>query len=608
MRFALLTLLLLPACHALPASLARPVTPDVHSFAEPSRVRVRHASLDLALDFDARVARGTVELALERDDRSAPLVVDTNELVIEEVTGVNGTLRRWSLGAEVEHLGRPLTIQLHSGDQRVRIRYRTTERTQAMQWLTPAQTAGGKRPFLFTQGQSILTRSWIPLQDSPGVRITYDARIRCPEGLTAVMSAERLGRDSLGAWRFRLEQAVPPYLIALACGELEFRALSARCGVWAEPSVVARAQAELADTEQMVQAAETLFGPYRFGRYDVLVLPPSFPYGGMENPTLTFATPTILAGDKSLVALIAHELAHSWSGNLVTNATWDDFWLNEGFTTYCENRIMEVLYGKERAATERVLEIAELEAELTTLEPWQQLLRMSLVGHSPEEGSTGVPYTKGALFLTRLEQEAGRARWDAFLRGYFTRHAFQSITTQVFLDDLQRELPEVYRAVDVALWTTQPGLPADAPRPATEALAAVDAQLAAYAAGVPAVELVSTGWSTQQWLRFLRGLPAELTGKRMAALDTAFGFTRSGNSEILCQWLELSIQHGYAPADARLEEFLRDVGRRKFLKPLYSALVKADPVRARELYARNRARYHPVSAGTLDGIVGTSGA
>ncbi len=609
MRLAQLTFLLalLPACRSLPAPVSRPVIHDPHSFAEPARVRVTHVSLDLALDFERREARGTVELALQRFERKAALVVDTHALTIEDVTGVNGTRRRWSLGREVEHLGQPLTIQLHDEDERVRIRYRTTAATQAMQWLSPAQTAGGEQPFLFTQGQSILTRSWIPLQDSPGVRITYDARIRCPDGLTAVMSAERLGRDPHGAWRFRLEQAVPPYLIALACGELVFRPLSARCGVWAEPSVVERAQAELGDTEQMVQAAEALFGPYRWGRYDVLVLPPSFPYGGMENPTLTFATPTILAGDKSLVALIAHELAHSWSGNLVTNATWGDFWLNEGFTVYCENRIMEVLYGRERAAMERVLEIGELEAELETLEPWQELLRMSLAGRSPEEGSTGVPYTKGALFLTRLEEAAGRERWDPFLRGYFERHAFQSITTQVFLDDLERELPEAFRAVDVATWTTQPGLPSDAPRPHTEQLAAVDAQVAAYAAGTAAQELSTAGWSTQQWLRFLRGLPAGLTSEQMAALDAAFGFTRSGNSEIVCQWLELALQHGYAKTDARLEEFLRDVGRRKFLRPLYGALVAADPERARALYARYRERYHPVSQATLDGLLDWKG-
>jgi len=327
----------------------------------------------------------------------------------------------------------------------------------------------------------------------------------------------------------------------------------------------------------------------------------------MENPTLTFATPTILAGDRSLVALVAHELAHSWSGNLVTNATWSDFWLNEGFTTYCENRIMEALYGRERAATERVLEIGELEKEMETLEPWQQILRMPLEGHHPDDGFSGVPYTKGALFLSRLEELAGRERWDAFLRGYFDGHAFESITTRDFLDDLTRELPEVATGTDVARWTSEPGLPEDAPRPSTAALAAVDAQVDAWTSGTPPRELATKGWTTQQWLRFLRALPEAITVEHMAALDEAFGFTRSGNSEILCQWLELSIRHGYSAADARLEEFLRDVGRRKFLKPLYTALVKTDAERARALYKSNRARYHSVATSTLDSIVGVSG-
>src|SRR5688572_4273669 len=293
---------------------ARAGTRDIHSFGNPAAERVTHASLDLTLDFAARSAYGTVELALTRTDRTAPLVLDTYELAIEAVTSAAGTNLTWRLGepaAGAERFGRPLTIRLRHSDERVRIRYRTSPAAEAMQWLQPAQTAGGRQPFLFTQGQSILTRSWIPLQDSPGVRITYDARVRCPGELTVVMSAERLGRDSLGSWRFRMDQAIPPYLIALACGELEFRALSERCGVWAEPSVVERAAHELADTERMVVAAETLFGPYRWGRYDVIVLPPSFPFGGMENPTLTFLTPTFIAGDRSLVGLVAHELAHS---------------------------------------------------------------------------------------------------------------------------------------------------------------------------------------------------------------------------------------------------------------------------------------------------------
>jgi aminopeptidase N len=597
--------LALTAC-ASPASpaAAREESRDVHSFAEPMRVAVTHVALDLVLDFDARSAVGTVELALDRRERGAPLVLDTNGLAIEAVTAPSGANLSWSLGDEVERLGRPLTIRLRGGDERVRVRYRTQPSAEAMQWLEPAQTAGGRRPFLFTQGQSILTRSWIPLQDSPGVRVTYEARVRCPEGLTAVMSADRLGRDSLGAWRFRLDQPIPPYLIALACGELEFRPLSERCGVWAEPSVVERAAWELADTERMVVAAEALFGPYRWGRYDVLVLPPSFPFGGMENPTLTFATPTILAGDRSLVALVAHELAHSWSGNLVTNATWGDFWLNEGFTVYCENRIMEALYGGERAATERVLEIGELEEELATLEPWQQTLRMDLAGRHPDDGFSNVPYTKGALFLSRLEELAGRPRWDVFLRGWFERRAFRSATTSDFLADLARELPEAARGVDLSRWTTQPGLPDDAPRPTTPALAAVDAAVAAWGEGRPASSLGTSGWTTQQWLRFLRALPEDLTPERMAALDASFGFSASGNSEILCQWLELAVRHGYRAADARLEEFLRTVGRRKFLKPLYVALMQVDSERGRTLYRTNRARYHSVATSTLDGIVG----
>jgi aminopeptidase N len=600
-------LLLATACQSLPHPPTPTIVRDIHSFSEPNRVRVTHASLDLTLDFEAGEARGVVELALERHDPAAPLVVDVHDLSIEGVTTTNSTPLAWDLGTEVERLGQPLTIQLGSRDRSVRIRYRTTARGEAMQWLAPAQTADGKEPYLFTQGQSILTRSWIPLQDSPGVRITYEARVRCPDGLTAVMSAERLGKDSLGAWRFRLDHPIPPYLIALACGRIEFRALSERCGVWAEPGVIERAAAELADTERMVQAAEKLFGPYRWGRYDLIVLPPSFPYGGMENPTLTFATPTILAGDKSLVALVAHELAHSWSGNLVTNATWSDFWLNEGFTTYCENRIMEVLYGRERSATERVLEIGELEEELETLDDWQEILRPPLEGRHPDEGSSGVPYTKGALFLSRLEELAGRERWDDFLRGYFERHAFQSITTRDFLDDLARDLPEVYDRADVGLWTAQPGLPADAPRPRTEALAAVDEQVAAWKDGIPPRELQTRGWSTQQWLRFLRALPETTSAEQMAALDEAFGFTRSGNSEILCQWLELSIRHGYGVADASLERFLHEVGRRKFLRPLYTALVKVNPERARALYLQNRTRYHSVATSTLDGIVGVEG-
>lgn len=583
---------------------------DIHSHAQPDAVRVTHASLDLELDFAARIVRGSVRLDLERRDAHAPLRVDAQALTITAVRGVDGTPLAHTLTGEDPVLGGTLEVSLRPEDQSVAIDYATTADCQALQWLQPEQTHGRRQPFLFTQGQSILTRTWIPLQDSPGVRMTYDARIRAPQGLVPVMSAESLGRDEQGAYRFRMPQAIPSYLIALACGDLAFEPISERCGIWADPALVKSARAELEDTERMIVEAERLFGPYRWGRYDLIVLPPAFPFGGMENPRLTFATPTILAGDKSLVALVAHELAHSWSGNLVTNATWRDFWLNEGFTVYFEGRIMEVVYGTERARMERQLAIAELEKTLRELEPWQTVLHIDLEGHHPDDGFSDVPYTKGALFLTRIEQLAGRERFDGFLRRWFDEHAFRSVTTEQFLRFLDRELIAEDRAryapLNIDEWLTQPGLPADAPRPSTDALTRVDRELTKWRLSRQVEGIDTTGWVTQQWQHFLEGLESDLDASAMAKLDARFALTQTGNSEVLVIWLRLAIRHGYKPADARLQDFLMTVGRRKFLEPLYKQLAATQQglERAKSIYAGARPRYHAVTAGTIDEILG----
>ena len=584
---------------------------DIHSHAQPDAVRVTHASLDLELDFAARIVRGSVRLDLERRDAHAPLRVDAQALTITAVRGVDGTPLAHTLTGEDPVLGGTLEVSLRPEDQSVAIDYATTADCQAVQWLQPEQTHGRRQPFLFTQGQSILTRTWIPLQDSPGVRMTYDARIRAPQGLVPVMSAESLGRDEQGAYRFRMPQAIPSYLIALACGDLAFEPISERCGIWADPALVKSARAELEDTERMIVEAEQLFGPYRWGRYDLIVLPPAFPFGGMENPRLTFATPTILAGDKSLVSLVAHELAHSWSGNLVTNATWRDFWLNEGFTVYFEGRIMEVVYGTERARMERQLAIAELEKTLRELEPWQTVLHIDLEGHHPDDGFSDVPYTKGALFLTRIEQLAGRERFDGFLRRWFDEHAFRSVTTEQFLRFLDRELIAEDRAryapLNIDEWLTQPGLPADAPRPSTDALTRVDRELTKWRLSRQVEGIDTTGWVTQQWQHFLEGLESDLDASAMAKLDARFALTQTGNSEVLVIWLRLAIRHGYKPADARLQDFLMTVGRRKFLEPLYKQLAATQQglERAKSIYAGARPRYHAVTAGTIDEILGT---
>jgi aminopeptidase N len=610
----LLLLALLGACASDRSGAERRELPmDPHSHAQPDRVRVTHVDLDLELDFAAQRVAGTARLQLERRDGAAPLVLDQQGLAIAAVRGSDGGARAFTLGEEHDGLGSALEVRLASADSSVEIDYATTERADALQWLEPSQTASGRAPFLFTQGQAVLTRTWIPLQDSPQVRVTYAARVRAPAGLRVLMSAEQLGADGDGAFRFRLRQPVPPYLIALACGELDFRPISARAGVWAEPPIVGRAASEFDDTETMIQAAEQLFGPYRWGRYDLLFLPPSFPFGGMENPLLTFATPTALAGDKSLVSLAAHELAHSWSGNLVTNATWRDFWLNEGFTVYFENRIMERVYGVDRARTELQLARSQLERQMRELEPWKQVLHVDLGGRHPDDGYSEVPYTKGSLFLVRIEELVGREAFDRFLRAWFDQHAFQSVTTATFLEFLQRELlaqlPDAAAALDLDAWLNQPGLPPDAPAPRGELMAAADREAERWKATRDATALDTAGWITHQWLHFFEAIESELDAPAMAGLDARFALTHSGNAEILCGWLRLAIQCGYAPAEPALEEFLGSVGRRKFLEPLYKALCKTDAGRARanELYERFRPRYHAVSAKTLDEVLGRSG-
>ncbi len=595
-----------------PASAA-----DVHSYSRPDHVRVRHVDLDLTVDFERQRLHGHATLAVERTSKDAtqPLVLDSRKLVVERVeTSADGKTfepGRFEVGPEDAILGSPMTVALPAQVAAVRVHYATGPRASGLQWLPREMTAGKRHPFLFTQSQAIHARSWIPLQDSPGVRVTYTARVRTPPGVLAVMSAENDPNDPrTGDHRFALRQAVPPYLIALAVGDLEFRPLGPRTGVYAEPGVVAKAAAEFADLEAMVAATERLYGPYRWGRYDVLVLPPSFPFGGMENPRLTFASPTVLAGDKSLVSLLAHELAHSWSGNLVSNATWGDFWLNEGFTVYLERRILEAVYGKARADMEAVLGRRSLGRELASLKPADQVLHIDLKDRDPDDAVTDIPYEKGALFLTHLEAAVGRQRFDAFLKGYFDHFAFRSITTAEFAAYLDEHLlkadPAAAAKVPVAEWLYKPGLPGTAPEPRAQAFAAVEAQAKAWADGSTATKALRTAdWSMQEWRHFLEVLPTPLPAARMKDLDDAFGLTRRANSEIAFQWLLMAIRGGYAPAYGRLEEFLTSQGRRKFLTPLYQELAKtpAGKERAKDIYAKARATYHPIAVASVDAIL-----
>jgi aminopeptidase N len=590
---------------------------DTHSYAQPEKARVTHVSLDLTPDFTTKRIAGIARLTFEHAAGADSIVLDTRDLEIRSVKDAKGDSLGFNLGPAKTFMGAPLAVALPAGSDTIVIEYLTSPNAAAVQWLTAEQTAGGKMPFLFTQGESILTRTWVPTQDGPGIRQTYDATVHVPSGMRAVMSAEHVGmdgeKDAQGAsvYRFRMTRAIPPYLIALAVGDIAFRPIGKTTGVYAEPSVVDKAAREFAEVDKMIAAAEKLYGPYRWGRYDILVLPPSFPFGGMENPTLTFATPTVLAGDRSLVNLVAHELAHSWSGNLVTNATWNDFWLNEGFTTYIEARIMEELRGKDYADMLRQLGRQDLEEAIRDAGGAQSpdtRLHLDLTGRDPDEGASAVAYEKGSAFLQTVESVVGRERLDKFLRDYFDHFAFQPMSADRMLAYMKLKLltPEEAQKVNVQAWIYEPGIPANIPLIRSTAFAAVEKQVQAWKGGATAGSLSTKNWSTHEWLHFLRALPDTIPASRLDDLDKTFKLSSTGNSEIMFAWLRIAIANHYEPAFAALEHFLTSQGRRKFVAPLYADLAKTSwgKALAMSIYAKARPTYHSVSVGAVDKILG----
>jgi len=597
---------------------------DYHSYAEPSAFRVKHLDLDLQASFEEKRLSGVADLTIARIDPLArKLVLDTRDLTIRRIWWMRSATDlvplRFTIGVRDPMLGAPLAIDLpaeaSTPELEVRISYQTRPEASGLQWVAPALTANKTDPFLFTQSQAIHARSWIPLQDSPQVRMTYSATIHVPPGMRAVMSAQSTGDDPgalqpNGIYKFDMPQAIPSYLIALGVGRLEFRTTGPRTGVFAESALVDAAAKEFAETEQMIQASEKLFGPYRWGRYDLLILPPSFPFGGMENPRLSFITPTVIAGDRSLTALIAHELAHSWSGNLVTNATWRDLWLNEGFTVFLQGRIMLAVYGKQREDMEEMLDLTTIRKELATLPPSDQVLAIDLRGRDPDDVFTQVPYIKGALFISWLASRFGDAQIDKFLHDYFDKFAFQSITTEDFRSYLEANLlsqkPDAVKAAEIDEWMTAPGLPKYAVLPHSDAFERVDAARLDWLAGkITAVQLPAKDWTTHEWVHFLDALSGKVPTAKLAELDAAFAVTATGNSEIAFSWLRIAIRNDYQPAYPRLESYLTTIGRRKLIKPLYEELMKtpAGAARARAIYAQARPNYHPIATATLDSIV-----
>ena len=573
---------------------------DPHTLSKPDQVIIEHIDLDLVIDFDQKQISGTAAYKIRNLSGADRFVLDTNNLQIRHVRcNDQSSESAFRLHPRVAHLGQALEISILPTTEVVTIEYATTPDSGALQWLDPAQTRDQKYPFFYTQSQAILARTWIPCQDTPSVRMTYNARVRVPSELLAVMSAENpIARNESGVYQFRMPQPIPSYLLALAVGDVEFRSTGERTGVYAERSLVDKAAWEFAQTPKMMETIEALYGPYRWGRYDILVLPPSFPWGGMENPRLTFVTPVLIAGDRSLVATIAHELAHSWSGNLVTNASWNDFWLNEGFTNYLTHRIMEALYGEDYGNMLSVLSMQDLQREVRELgaQSPDTHLKLSLEGRDPEEGVTAIAYEKGEFFLRTLETAVGRPRFDSFLKQYFQTFAFQSIDTERFIRYLEEQLPES-RGFNVTGWIYNPGIPQNIIGVRSNAFQQVELQLGEWMKGKPAKDLSTAGWTTHHWIHFIRNLPLSLTQAQLSELNEAFDFRNSKNAEIKNEWLQQVIARNYQPDFPEIEKFLSAQGRRKYVKLIMSQLARTPDGKqmAREIFERVRPLYHTLT-------------
>lgn len=583
---------------------------DVHSYARLQEISTSHLDLDVTVDFAQKQVQGHATYTLVRHGEAKAVYLDTRELTIlktEALVGQSWQVTPHKLGLPHQVLGRELRVEVPEAATKVRIHYHSAPTATGLQWLTPQQTAGKEQPFMFSQSQAIHARSWIPIQDTPAVRLTYEAKVRTPKQVIAVMSANNeLEPERDGEFEFSMPQPIPPYLIAIAVGDLQSKSISEQVAVFAESYIVERAANEFSDTPAMIDATEAMYGPYRWERYDLLVLPPSFPFGGMENPRLSFITPTVIAGDRTLINLIAHELAHSWSGNLVTNASWRDLWINEGFTSYVENRIMESLFGERRANMELALGYQDLMADMNNLSAADTVLNIELGRRDPDDVFSQVPYVKGQLLLVYLEQKFGRELFDAFLRKYFRDFAFKSIDTAMLKSYMQRELldqyPDVVSMAKLNEWIHEPGLPEDAPQPESDAFDQVEAQQKRWLKGG---QLETGEWTTHEWLHFINSLPLDISTANMARLDREFELTHSQNSEIAHAWLKLAIQKNYEPARKRLRNYLLSIGRNKLVGPLYRELAKTEAGLkwAREVFAEAREGYHPLTQSQTEQIL-----
>ncbi|KAI9096655.1 peptidase family M1-domain-containing protein [Phlyctochytrium arcticum] len=603
---------------------------DPNSFANTDEIHVKHTHLSLSADFDAKILAGhVVHTAVTGKDNVKSIVFDTSFLDVKSAVLVSDkeTELKFEIAEHNEKYGAKLTVhfpQAFSANQevKVKINYATTTKCTAIQWLEPSQTIGKKYPYLFSQCQAIHARSMLPCQDTPGNKHTWSADISVPSHLRALMSGLRTSDKTDGdrkIYSFEQKVTIPSYLIALAVGNLEGREIGPRSTVWSEPEMVEASAWEFKDTETFIATGESLLTPYEWGAYDLLVLPPSFPYGGMENPCLTFVTPTLLAGDRSLVDVVAHEIAHSWMGNLVTTLNWEHFWLNEGFTMFIERKITGRLHGQPTAEFDAIIGIKALQESIDHFDeikrPEFSCMCPRLANEDPDDAFSSVPYEKGFNLLFYLERILGGAEiFEPYLKEHVKNFAHKSITTDDFLkllfDFFQRthgdEKVKILNSVDWDAWLHKPGMPPvvnDFDKSLAEACEDLASKWSNAKATPDFDKTPFDGFNTGQKVMFLEKCLAKsaFTHDVLIKMDSSYKLTESRNAEIRFRWQMLCLKANYEVIFPHVVTFLGEVGRMKYVRPLYRELNKCKngSAVAKQTFLKHRNFYHPICAGMV---------
>ena len=590
----------------------------------------KHLNWKVLVDFVSRKLSCSAKLNFEcLKDSVKTLVLDSRDLSVNDVLLEDAKQHlNFKVKSSVKPFGAPLEIEIPEQLSKrgtvftICIEYETSPNASALDWLEPSQTAGKKHPYLFTQCQAIHARSILPCQDTPSIKFTYDAEVTVPSELVALMSAVKLNEGTEGNKRkchFEQKVPIPSYLLALVVGALEFRDVGPRSKVWSEKEMIEKAAYEFAEIDKMLLTAESLMGPYVWGRYDLIVLPPSFPYGGMENPCLTFVTPTLLAGDRSLTGVAAHEITHSWTGNLVTNRTWEHFWLNEGFTRFLEAKIISALEGEEMRQLQGIGSWKYLQDSIDTFGANNPLTALvpKLQGVDPDDSFSSVPYEKGFAFLYYIEHlVGGQELFNKFLKNYIENFKYKTIITSDFKEYLYSYFHDkveagVFDAIDWETWLHKPGMP---PVRVVDmfdtSLVDVCIKLTERWLKASSDDLTEFSkedlkeFSSRQIIEFLSQLLTKepLPLSHIQAMQKAYNLNSYGNSEIRFRWLRLCVRVGWEDSFPLVVEFLLEQGRMKFVRPLYREMYKSEKSKelAIKTFKDNRQIYHKIASAMIE--------